>query len=72
MNTVMMVSTSKQAAGGNGVAAGPSSTACTKAKGGKPASRKHTDVMPRDKNKNPVTKGHILAWRAKALRVELS
>ena len=43
----------------------------SRAKGGHPASREDTDVMPRDKNKTPVTKGQILAWRAKALQLEL-
>ena len=43
----------------------------SRAKGGKPASREDTDVMPRDKNKTPVTKGQILLWRAKALQAEL-
>ncbi len=44
----------------------------SRAKGGKPASREDTDMMPRDKNKTPVTKGQILLWHAKALQAELS
>ncbi|KAL3134338.1 hypothetical protein ABBQ38_006595 [Trebouxia sp. C0009 RCD-2024] len=38
----------------------------------RPASRKDTDIMPRDKSKTPVTKGQILLWHAKALQAELS
>ncbi|DBB16952.1 TPA: hypothetical protein ACH3X3_014062 [Trebouxia sp. C0006] len=44
----------------------------SKAKGGRPASRKDTDITPRDKSKTPVTKGQILLWHAKALQAELS
>ena len=44
----------------------------SRAKGGRPASRKDTDIMPRDKSKTPVTKGQILLWHAKALQAELS
>ncbi len=43
----------------------------SRAKGGKPASRKDNDIMPRDKSKTIVTKGQILFWRAKALQAEL-
>ena len=42
------------------------------AKGGRPASRKDNDPMPRDKNKAVVTKKQILSWRKEALQVELS
>ena len=42
------------------------------AKGGRPASRKDNDPMPRDKNKVVVTKKQILSWRKEALQVELS
>ncbi len=44
----------------------------SRAKGGRPASRKDTDIMPRDKSKTLVTKGQILLWHAKALQAELS
>jgi len=44
----------------------------SRAKGGRPASRKDTDIMPRDKSKTLVTKGKILLWHAKALQAELS
>jgi len=44
----------------------------SRARGGKAASRKDTDVMPRDKNKTPVTKGQVLLWRSEALQAELS
>ena len=42
------------------------------AKGGRPASRKDNDPMPRDKTKAVVTKKQILSWRKEALHVELS
>ncbi|KAL3156264.1 hypothetical protein ABBQ32_012538 [Trebouxia sp. C0010 RCD-2024] len=44
----------------------------SRAKGGRPASRKDTDIMPRDNSKTLVTKGQILLWHAKALQAELS
>ena len=44
----------------------------SRAKGGRPASRKDNDTMPRDNIKTLVTKGQILLWRAEALQVELS
>jgi len=44
----------------------------SRAKGGRPASRKDNDIMPRDKNKTLVTRGQILLWHAKALQAELS
>ena len=44
----------------------------SRAKGGKPASRRDNDIMPRDKSKTLVTKGQILFWHAKALQAELS
>ena len=44
----------------------------SRAKGGRPASRKDNDIMPRDKSKTLVTKGQILLWHATALQVELS
>ena len=44
----------------------------SRAKGGRPASRKENDIMPRDKSKTLVTKGQILLWLAKALQAELS
>ena len=44
----------------------------SRAKGGRPASRKDNDPMPRDKSKAVVTKKQILSWRKKALQVELS
>ena len=44
----------------------------SRAKGGRPASRKDNDPKPRDKSKAVVTKKQILSWRKKALQVELS
>ena len=44
----------------------------SRAKGGRPASRKDNDILPRDKRKTLVTKGQILLWHAKALQAELS
>ena len=44
----------------------------SRAKGGRPASRKDIDIMPRNKSKTLVTKGQILLWHAKALQAELS
>ena len=44
----------------------------SRAKGGRPASRKDNDIMPRDKSKTLVTKGQILLWHAKPLQAELS
>ena len=44
----------------------------SRAKGGKPASRKDNDIMPRDKSKTLVTKGQISSWHAEALQAELS
>ena len=44
----------------------------SRAKGGRPASRKDTGIMPRDKSKTLITKGQILLWHAKALQAELS
>ena len=44
----------------------------SRAKGGRPASRKDNDIMPRDKSKTLVTKGQILLWHAKALQAERS
>ena len=43
----------------------------SRAKGGKPASRKDTDIMPLFLV-TLVTKGQILLWHAKALQAELS
>ena len=42
------------------------------AKGGRPASWKDNDPMPREKHRVVVTKKQILSWRKEALQVELS
>ena len=44
----------------------------SRAKGGRPASRKDNNPMPRDKSKAVVTKQQILSWRKGALQDELS